>query len=39
MTYKLVRMSEEVIDGKLHWLFFPDQCRHCIDAPCLETRL
>ena len=37
MTYKLVRMSEEVIDGKLHWLFFPDQCRHCIDAPCLET--
>lgn len=37
MTYKLVRMSEEIIDNKLHWLFFPDQCRHCIDAPCLET--
>lgn len=37
MTYKLVRMNEQVIDGKLHWLFFPDQCRHCIDAPCLET--
>ncbi len=36
-TYKLVRMNEEVIDGKLEWLFFPDQCRHCIDAPCLET--
>lgn len=33
-TYKLVRMTEEVIDGKLRWLFFPDQCRHCIDAPC-----
>ena len=33
-TYKLVRMNEEVIDGKLQWLFFPDQCRHCIDAPC-----
>ena len=36
-TYKLVRMTEEVLQGKLHWLFFPDQCRHCIDAPCLET--
>ncbi len=37
LTYKLVRMTEQVIDKKLHWLFFPDQCRHCIDAPCLET--
>lgn len=36
-TYKLVRMSEEVIDKRLQWLFFPDQCRHCIDAPCLEV--
>ena len=36
-TYKLVRMKEEVIDGKLNWLFFPEQCRHCIEAPCLET--
>ena len=36
-TYKLVRMTEEVIDKKLNWLFFPDQCRHCIEAPCLET--
>ncbi len=36
-TYKLVRMTEEVIDGKLNWLFFPEQCRHCIEAPCLET--
>ncbi|HCY86643.1 MAG TPA: formate dehydrogenase [Desulfobacteraceae bacterium] len=36
-TYKLVRMTEEEIGGKLHWLFFPDQCRHCIEAPCLET--
>jgi formate dehydrogenase iron-sulfur subunit len=36
-TYKLVRMSEEVIDGRLRWLFFPEQCRHCIEAPCLET--
>lgn len=36
-TYKVVRMREEVIDGKLQWLFFPEQCRHCIEAPCLET--
>ena len=36
-TYKLVRMREEIIDNKLQWLFFPDQCRHCVDAPCLAT--
>ena len=36
-TYKLVRMREEVIDNRLQWLFFPDQCRHCQEAPCLET--
>jgi formate dehydrogenase iron-sulfur subunit len=36
-TYKLVRMREVETDGKLKWLFFPEQCRHCIEAPCLET--
>jgi formate dehydrogenase iron-sulfur subunit len=36
-TYKLVRMKEKVIDGKLQWLFFAEQCRHCIEPPCLET--
>ncbi len=36
-TYKLVRMNEVVIGGQLKWLFFPDQCRHCLEAPCLET--
>jgi len=36
-TYKLVRMREQVVSDKLKWLFFPEQCRHCIDAPCLET--
>jgi len=36
-TYKLVRMSEVEVDGRLKWLFFPDQCRHCIGAPCMET--
>ena len=34
-TYKLVRMKEELIDGKFSWLFFPDQCRHCLIPPCL----
>ena len=37
ITYKVVRMREQVIGGKLNWLFFPEQCRHCIEAPCLET--
>jgi formate dehydrogenase iron-sulfur subunit len=36
-TYKLVRMKETEIDGKLGWLFFAEQCRHCIEAPCLES--
>jgi formate dehydrogenase iron-sulfur subunit len=27
-------MREEVIDGKLRWLFFPEQCRHCVEPPC-----
>ena len=34
-TYKLVRINEEISDGKLNWLFFPDQCRHCLIPPCL----
>jgi formate dehydrogenase iron-sulfur subunit len=34
-TYKLVRMNEEVIGAKVNWLFFPDQCRHCLVPPCL----
>jgi len=36
-TYKLVRMREEVINGKLQWLFFPEQCRHCLEPPCQDT--
>jgi len=35
-TYKLVRMKEEVIDGRLRWLFFPEQCRHCLEPPCRD---
>ncbi len=36
-TYKLVCMREEVIDGKLRWLFFPNQCRHCLEPACEEA--
>lgn len=35
ITYKLVRMDEVVVDGKLEWLFWPEQCRHCINPPCM----
>ena len=34
MTLKLVRFNETEVDGRFNWLFFPDQCRHCLDAPC-----
>jgi formate dehydrogenase iron-sulfur subunit len=33
-TYKLVRFSEVEAGGKFKWLFFPDQCRHCLEPPC-----
>jgi formate dehydrogenase iron-sulfur subunit len=33
-NYKLVRFSENMENGKINWLFFSDQCRHCIDPPC-----
>ena len=36
-TYKLVRMQEEEIEGRLRWLFFPDQCRHCLEPPCRDV--
>ncbi len=35
VTLKLVRFKEEVNNGKVDWFFFPDQCRHCIEAPCV----
>ena len=37
VTYKLVRFNEATVDGKLNWLFFPEQCRHCLIAPCKEV--
>jgi formate dehydrogenase iron-sulfur subunit len=34
-TWSLLRFSETEIDGKFHWLFAKDQCRHCADPmPC-----
>lgn len=36
-TFKLVRFSEVVTDGKFAWYFFADQCRHCIDPPCKDA--
>lgn len=38
-TYKLVRMKEAEIDGRLKWLFLPEQCRHCIEPPCVDTAM
>jgi len=35
-NYKLVRFSEHLENGTIRWLFFPDQCRHCVDPPCKE---
>lgn len=33
-TLKIIRFTEAVVEDKLEWLFFPEQCRHCYDAPC-----
>ncbi len=33
-TIRLVRFTEAKVDGRLEWLFFPEQCRHCYTAPC-----
>ncbi|MDI6790008.1 MAG: formate dehydrogenase [Thermodesulfobacteriota bacterium] len=35
-TFKLVRFNELEEGNTVKWYFFPDQCRHCIDAPCIE---
>jgi len=37
-TYKLVRFEEHMgPNNKPVWYFFPDQCRHCVEPPCLEA--
>ncbi|ACV67529.1 4Fe-4S dicluster domain-containing protein [Desulfohalobium retbaense] len=38
ITYKLVRFQEITQNGRMQdWLFFPEQCRHCVDPPCKLT--
>jgi len=36
-NFKIVRFSEHKIDGRIKWLFFPDQCRHCVSPPCKDA--
>ncbi len=36
-TFKLVRFSELEENGKPVWYFFTDQCRHCLEPPCMYT--
>jgi len=36
-TYKLVRFSELEENGQTKWYFFADQCRHCMEPPCMAT--
>ena len=36
-TFKLVRFNEVEEKGSVHWYFFPDQCRHCLEPPCKDT--
>ena len=36
-TFKLVRFSEAEAGGKPVWYFFADQCRHCLEPPCMYT--
>jgi len=37
-TLKLVRFSEGLKDnGKPYWYFFSEQCRHCVEPPCVDA--
>lgn len=36
-NYKVVRFSESLENEKISWYFFPDQCRHCLDPPCVDV--
>ncbi|MDQ7833258.1 MAG: 4Fe-4S dicluster domain-containing protein [Desulfovibrionaceae bacterium] len=35
-NFKIVHFDEHKIDGRIHWLFFPEQCRHCVNPPCKD---
>ena len=36
-NFKVVRFSEHLENGKIQWYFFPDQCRHCLEPPCVDV--
>lgn len=37
-TWKLVRFSEGIKEnGKPFWYFFSEQCRHCVEPPCVDA--
>lgn len=37
-TWKIVRFAEGVKgDGKPYWYFFSEQCRHCLEPPCVDA--
>lgn len=37
-NFKIVRFNEYMDKGgTVHWNFFPEQCRHCLEAPCKAT--
>ncbi|OIO00935.1 MAG: formate dehydrogenase [Desulfovibrionaceae bacterium CG1_02_65_16] len=33
-NYKLVRFQEYKMKTRVEWLFFPEQCRHCLEPGC-----
>ncbi|BDQ34990.1 4Fe-4S dicluster domain-containing protein [Pseudodesulfovibrio portus] len=38
ITLKLVRFQEVgTSPDDMQWLFFPEQCRHCVEPPCLDA--
>ncbi len=34
-NFKVVRFSEHLDGDTVRWNFFPDQCRHCEEPPCM----
>jgi formate dehydrogenase iron-sulfur subunit len=33
-NFKLIRFKEYKLNGRVEWLFFPEQCRHCLEPGC-----
>lgn len=36
-NFKIVHFFEHKLEDRVHWLFFPEQCRHCISPPCKDA--